>query len=314
MGQIEINHTGSGGTVVLSSDGTDLLLGGSAVGGGADLYAANESSPAAQPSATGANAVAIGDSAVATAHDGVGLGFKASSHGEKSFAVQTNRNDNAYGATAYASVAIMPYAKSTASGSMAVGQQSVASGAYSYSFGNIATATSTSAYSLGHGTLSSAENAYSYGHYSIASVRGSHMKSSGHFAAAGDAMGGTFLLRCDTTDATQTTLTANNGSIGSTVAIVAASDTSVAFHGTVVAQQNGAASYAAWEIKGLLVNDGGTTSLPSSALTVLSNSSSWGLALVANNTTNTLDIKFTGEASHNIRVVSHLSTSQVTYA
>ena len=34
MGQIEINHTGSGGGVVLSSDGTNLLLGGSAVGGG----------------------------------------------------------------------------------------------------------------------------------------------------------------------------------------------------------------------------------------------------------------------------------------
>jgi hypothetical protein len=34
MGQIEINHTGSGGGVVLSSDGTDLLLGGSAIGGG----------------------------------------------------------------------------------------------------------------------------------------------------------------------------------------------------------------------------------------------------------------------------------------
>ena len=35
MGQIEINHTGSGGGVVLSSDGTSLLLGGSAIGGGA---------------------------------------------------------------------------------------------------------------------------------------------------------------------------------------------------------------------------------------------------------------------------------------
>ena len=34
MGQIEINHTGSGGGIVLSSDGTDLLLGGSAIGGG----------------------------------------------------------------------------------------------------------------------------------------------------------------------------------------------------------------------------------------------------------------------------------------
>jgi len=34
MGQIEINHTGSGGGVVLSSDGTDLLLGGAIGGGG----------------------------------------------------------------------------------------------------------------------------------------------------------------------------------------------------------------------------------------------------------------------------------------
>ena len=60
MGKIELDHTGSGGGVTLSSDGTSLLLGGSAVGGGADLYAANESSPVAQPSAVGANAIAIG--------------------------------------------------------------------------------------------------------------------------------------------------------------------------------------------------------------------------------------------------------------
>ena len=34
MGNIEIDHTGSGGGITLSSDGTDLLLDGSAVGGG----------------------------------------------------------------------------------------------------------------------------------------------------------------------------------------------------------------------------------------------------------------------------------------
>ena len=34
MGKIEIDHTGSGGGITLSSDGTDLLLDGSAVGGG----------------------------------------------------------------------------------------------------------------------------------------------------------------------------------------------------------------------------------------------------------------------------------------
>ena len=73
MGKIQIDHTGSGGGITLSSDGTSLLVGGSAVGG-ADLYAANESSPSAQPSATGTNAIAIGDSAVSSAINSFAIG------------------------------------------------------------------------------------------------------------------------------------------------------------------------------------------------------------------------------------------------
>ena len=45
MGKIEIDHTGSGSGITLSSDGTSFLLDGSAIGGsggGADLYDANE--------------------------------------------------------------------------------------------------------------------------------------------------------------------------------------------------------------------------------------------------------------------------------
>ena len=44
---------------------------------GADLYAANESSPTAQPSATGANAIAIGDSAVSNNTQNVAIGHSA---------------------------------------------------------------------------------------------------------------------------------------------------------------------------------------------------------------------------------------------
>ena len=38
MGKIEFDHTGSGGGITLSSDGTDLLVGGSAVGGGGSAF------------------------------------------------------------------------------------------------------------------------------------------------------------------------------------------------------------------------------------------------------------------------------------
>ena len=60
MGKIEIDHTGAGVGITLSSDGTALLLDGTAVGGTAlELYAENPATPTA-PSATGSNAVAIG--------------------------------------------------------------------------------------------------------------------------------------------------------------------------------------------------------------------------------------------------------------
>ena len=78
--------------------------------------------------------------------------------------------------------------------------------------------------------------------------------------------------------------------------------------------QNGAQSYGSWEIKGLLVNDGGTTTVPNSAITVISNTSNWGLALSADNSNNALKVEVTGEASHNIRWVANVQTAEVTYS
>lgn len=92
MGKIEIDHTGSGGGVTLSSDGTDLLLDGTAIGGGGaalELYAENPSSPTA-PSATGANAIAIGTNAQATNTNAVALTRNAVASGISSFAFGNN--------------------------------------------------------------------------------------------------------------------------------------------------------------------------------------------------------------------------------
>jgi len=125
--------------------------------------------------------------------------------------------------------------------------------------------------------------------------------------------GGTALI-LDTTNATATALTFDGAAASAANQIVAASDTAITFDGTITALQNGAQSYGSWKIEGLLVNDGGTTTLVNSVITTISNPSNWGISLSADNTNNALSITATGEASHNIRWGSTIRTTEVTYS
>ena len=134
MGAINIKHTGSGSDIALSSDGTNLLLNGTAIGGGggADLYAANESSPNAQPSATGANAIAIGDRAVASAEDALAVGTDTD-------------------ATAYVAAAFGKGAQATASYSLSLGLNTIVSAERAVGIGNNGVvAGSTYSTAIGH--------------------------------------------------------------------------------------------------------------------------------------------------------------------
>jgi hypothetical protein len=102
MGKIEINHTGSGSGITLSSDGTDLLLDGTAIGGGTalELYAENPSTPT-DPSATGANSVAIGDGASSETTRSLAIGYSSRAYGgEGSLAVGYNAKSFGIGSTA----------------------------------------------------------------------------------------------------------------------------------------------------------------------------------------------------------------------
>ncbi len=364
-------------------------------GSGADLYAANESSPAAQPSATGGNAVAVGDNAIASGDDaialgtsrasgaqsfaaagggvhstvgaqggysiaigyqtmvttaasygGVAIGFEAQTHanygvaigqsrasGVQGFSLNIENNGNSYGATATHGIAMGKLAKATATSTIAIGENSTGGTAYAIAVGYQANATGAGAIAIGNqyyvgqttasggGSIAIGDDAKAtqkfataIGSSSSAAIIGKYAYAGGRFAATGDSQGGQFILRADTTDATATVLTTNNSTAAATNQIVAASDTCITFDGTIVAMQNGADAYASWRIEGLLVNDGGTTTLANSAITVIYNQSSWGMALTADNTNNALAITVTGEASHNIRWVANIRTSEVTYA
>ena len=379
MGAINLKHNGSGSDITLSSDGTDLLLDGTAIGGGGgspELYAENYVS-GTLPIATGTDAFVIGRNSTASGQRSVALGAYSTASGSYSFAVNgsTASGTNSVGilgsatqngATAVGSNSGLLIAQAAGQGAVALGGSYAsgtdsfaaaistnnssygATGSYSVAIGRLAKASGNyslaiggyNSFAAGVGAVSiggnqanrafgnasfciggyqawneaSDDNSFAMGEGAKSAVKGKLAYAGGRFSSIGDAQGGQFILRADTTDATATVLTTNNNTGGSTNQIVAASDTCITFDGTITAMQNGAQAYASWKIEGLLVNDGGTTTLANSATTVISNGSSWGMALSADNTNNALAITCTGEASHNIRWVANIRTTEVTYA
>ena len=281
-------------------------------GGGADLYAANESSPSAQPSATGSNAIAIGDSAIASGSQAVALSLSRAS-GSKSFAAGIGDNSTTYGALSNNTVAIGGEAKASSGYSTAIGYGASCTNSYAIAL-NGATASGAYSLAIGQQSTASAEKSIAIGWRMTSNIIGKFAVATNRFASNGDNCSASYRLQASTTDATATVMTTNQSSASSNNQIVAASDTAISFLGTITAIQNGAQAYASWKVEGLLVNDGGTTTLVNSAITVIQNSSNWGMALSADNTNNALAVTCTGEASHNIRWMSNIQTSEVTYA
>ena len=312
---------------VASGGGTGTVAIGQSYASGADSFAAVIADNSSSYGATGANsiamgyqakafntyAVAIGRSAIAGGDTALALG-EAKSNGTRSIAIGTTTSSGK-GATSTYAIAIGYNSASTGIGSVTLGPENTSSSQYSVAIGRSNTASGNYAAVIGsRDSTASADNSFASGQEAKATIKGQKVHASGQFAAKGDAQGSIFILRADTTDATATVLTTNNSTASTDNQIVAASDTCIMFSGTVVAMQNGAQDQGGWEIKGLLKNDGGTTTLVSSNIQTFDDGNGWTVALSADNTNNALAITCTGEASHNIRWVANIQTSEVTYA
>jgi len=278
-----------------------------------NLGVENASSGSVAPQANGDRTVALGESLAS---------------GADSFAAAIANNTSSYGASGTSSIAMGASSKAsnsyavaigwsqTASGHQSVilgGNSSTSSGYNSFAVGRLITSSNTYSIGMGNECTASQEASIAIGQGALSAVHGKLAHSGKKFNAIGDAQGGTFVLLSDTTDATAEAMTTNNGSAASNNQVVATTNTCVTFSGTIVAMQNGAQSYGSWEIRGLLVNDGGTTTLPVFNISEIG-SSGWKINLSADNTNNALKVQVTGEASHNIRWVANIQTSEVTYA
>jgi len=311
-----------------TASGTNsLAIGSNAAASGSTSIAIGKSSVASS-----LEGVALGPSSTASGVSAVGLGYYAissSAHaisGPHSLASGTNSvsfgmgtNTSTYGANATSAVALGHHAQAVSSYSFAAGgTESRAGATYATAIGG-SNGIASGSYAIVLGGLyntASGENSVASGSRSLAAIYGKKAHASGRFSSNGDAQGGMYVLRSDTSDATAEAMTTNNSTAAATNQIVAASDTCITFHGTITAMQNGAQAYGGWEIKGMLVNDGGTTSLALGNVSDMAatNASSWAVALSADNTNNALKIQVTGEAAHNIRWVANVQTAEVTYA
>ena len=321
-----------GASEFLQTDGSGNLSWATAGGGGADLYAANESSPTAQPSATGTNSIGIGDSAVSSGARSVSLSNSRAS-GDDSFAAAMMSNSSSYGAQGTNSIAMGQNAKAHGYGGVAlgfnatagngnrgyaIGAYSQATNNYSLAFGNTAVATGYGAIAFGYAT-SDADYAVTIGQNAQANgIKGAIVFSNGNIHSGNtDCQTGIYLLKGKTTDATPLVLTTNDTSAGSDDQLILVNNSAYAFHGTIVARQSASqgTACAAWRVEGLIRREAnaGTTVLVNSATTVIDNTPSWGMALSADTTNGCLKVQVTGAASTNINYVATIHTSETYY-
>ena len=276
--------------------------------------------------ASGNYSVAIGSATDATAQGGLAVGFNAQAvtganataltnsyaSGADSFAAAIASNSSSYGATGASSVAIGYQAKATNNYSVAIGYTAITTGAYSVSLGGTASASRTAA--LGQGGVASHDDAVSLG-YGRSNFEG-HLTYTTGFDA-GKAQLGMVVLRSETSDATPKALAVANQTASTDNQVILPNNSAYAFHGTIVARQQASqgTACAAWKVEGLIRREGsaGTTVLVNSATTVLDNTPAWGMALSADTTNGGLKIEVTGAAATNIRFVSTIHTSEVTY-
>ena len=225
MGSVNIDNTGGGGDVTLSSNGTDLLLNGTAIGGGTalELYAENPGTFTA-PSATGTNAVAIGTSASAGGSGGFASGNGATASG-------TN--------------------------SVALGRANTASGQNSFAFGFSNTASATYAVAI-HGNAT-ADEAVAIGRNSSGNIA---MAVTGHAAMA---LGGSYASGADSLAAAIANNTSSYGATGANSVAIGYQAKSTNSYGVALGAQAVAGQYAFAVGQGALAEGRGSLALGSGA-------------------------------------------------
>jgi hypothetical protein len=320
------------GAVAIGYQASATALQATAVGTNATATGSRSQAIGYNSDATNTNSNAFGNAAQATGVDATAIG-RAYASGTDSFAAAIANNTATYGATGANSVAIGNLAKASGNQSTAIGDTAQATGLNSICIGDAVasgrgsividgegsgTHSGLRGVNIGYSSSGTADYSVVFGFSADdQGVKSRFAFSGSTFNNDGDSQQGMFPLRLATTDATPAALTTDDGAASTNNQIILPNNSAYAFHGTIVARQqaSGGTACAAWKVEGLIRREGsaGTTVLVNSATTILDNTPAWGMVLSADTTNGGLKIEVTGAAATNIRWVSTINTSEVTY-
>lgn len=201
---------------------------------------------------------------------------------------------------------------------IAIGRRNTASGAQAIAIGNTNSVTGAGSMALGASNTVSGQNAYASGfNHSVTAVAASAIGSSamsnrigmlahaaGVFSNPGEAQREEYVLRARTLSGATFDLTVDGNTPNANNTIAIETDSTYAFWGLIVARREDADNEsAAYEIKGVIDNNAGTTAFVGTpTLTILAEDSpAWDVAIVADDTNDALGIKVTGVAGQTIR-------------
>ncbi|MEM6258607.1 MAG: DUF2793 domain-containing protein [Planctomycetota bacterium] len=196
------------------------------------------------------------------------------------------------------------------------GRYGSASGNYSVISGGNSNLSSGNHSCISGGSYNQATSDYASvlgGQFALAEKYGQVAHAAGRFSSIGDAQVSTLIARNATTNAIATDLFLD----GSSNRLTIPTDTAWVFELYIVAAEQGMANIKKFQRAGVIVNDGGTTTI-SSVDTIGTDSAigspgSWTVSITADNTNDALDISVTGAASTNIRWVTRATLTEVSY-
>lgn len=249
----------------------------------------------------GANNTASGLNSLASGNEATASGDSSRAEGNKTIAS---------GVASHAEGGTAGYYSSNASGdySHVECSDSIASGLASHSEGLRCTASGVASHAAGSTCVASGDYSHVGGEWAIASHYGQMARGASRYSRDGDTQTSLYTLRCQTTNATQTELFLD----GSAARMTIDTDSSWVFVVQLTARRSDANNEsAAWEIKGCIDNNAGTTALVGTVTsTTLGDDSggTWAVTVDADNTSDALRIRVTGEASKTILWVASVVT------